>query len=197
MLLIIDNTLTDASPMFLPLLLEILEYNNVPYKLVTSLEQLKAISKQNVKGVIISGSPLMITNDFIHQHRETFLLNMYALTTFNVPKLGICFGCQFINAIYGNGTLSKLTRPYCKVKEVLFKKKKINAKFCCSYILNDISDGFEPVGYTKFNNKNVVCALYNKSEDIMGTLFHPEFEPSTWFIIKDFCKKVKKMQVQP
>lgn len=198
MILVIDNTQDESKPMFLPLLLKYMEARNVAYTLVSDKATVMRVNQSQVQAVVLSGSPLMVPRNkktnIDNKTKAILNLNMYVVrhySNLNIPILGICFGCQFLNTVYGNGTLRKLKKQCCRQKKVNMVSNDenyqnvydIKAKFCCSYVLNKVATGFQAIAHTIFEEKKTVCAIKHLSKKIYGVLYHPEYLEDTHFVL--------------
>ncbi|MEK6941180.1 MAG: hypothetical protein AABW49_04755 [Nanoarchaeota archaeon] len=78
---------------------------NMPFEKI-SLSELKQNSWKKHNGIIISGSPLLLTKE-----KEKLLPKFLFLKNITIPALGICFGHQIVGLINGaiitNGKLIK------------------------------------------------------------------------------------------
>jgi GMP synthase-like glutamine amidotransferase len=191
MIVIIDNTVDEAKAMYLPLLKRYLSSQGYPYVVCKSLASLKRIDMKKVTGAILSGSPLMVkTKDFAN-NIDQFILNVYTiLMLHDVPIMGICYGCQLINKIYG-GTLQKLKKPFCDNTTV----RGIPTRFCCSYILKEIPASFVPLAEATIEGITFPCMIKHKHRPLYGCLFHPEFHDKTHYLLKAFLNLTMKSKV--
>ena len=73
-----------------------IESKKVDYDLLTKM-------KKKIKGIILSGSPMMLLKDDISQYN----FDIYYMLNLDVPVLGICFGSQLLTLING-GTLKPI-----------------------------------------------------------------------------------------
>lgn len=71
----------------------------IPYYETRSIEILPADVRSKIKGIILSGSELKLTDSLLF---SDYVHNFYYMNMFpNVPVLGICFGCQLLAMIHG------------------------------------------------------------------------------------------------
>ena len=175
MILVVDMTDNKRIMKFLPFLLAFLEERGFPYKIARTIEDVQRVRKTNVTGVIISGSSLRLSRKI-----DMDLVNvaMYCHHTFDVPTLGICFGCQLLNAIHG-GTVKPFGRLVCEKHNINQEKNKVPGcpgcpvQFCFNDVLDRIGVGFKVKGHATIDGKEVVCHI-EKGRNIKGFLFHPE-----------------------
>jgi anthranilate/para-aminobenzoate synthase component II len=203
MLIIIDNTQKQRKKMFLPKLIDILNKSKNNYKIVpgdtSGLEDFKKIvmnKNNNVKGIIFSGSPIMLNEN---SNVEDYVCNLYCLKNYdNIPILGICFGCQLINVFFG-GNLYDIKEVYCKQMKVFsvnnedkyqyWSKINGNVKFCCRYLPNYVSTKhLDTLMKVQVDDSKLIfpCVIKHKNKDITGVMFHPEALIKTHQVINDF-----------
>lgn len=183
---VVNNTMREEGAMYLPFLLSYLRSKRVSYKVVTRSADLARVRRADITGVIISGSPLMVTKESVVPNLDQYLLNIMVALRFDVPIMGICFGCQLINTLYG-GRLRKLRTPFCEdAKVYIGGKGGGDARFCLSYVIQDVSQDFEVLGSAMVRRRLVPCLIKHKERPIYGCLFHPEFHAGTHWILERF-----------
>ena len=205
MIVIIDNTRNQKIKMFFPKLISYLDNNNIDYSVIdgnmNGLNELKKIIKNKrvvVRGIIMSGSPIMLNED---SNVDDYICNLYCLKNLtNIPVLGICFGCQLIN-IYFGGTLYDMSEVKCvkmhiestKIndadnKDVIWNSLNgTNAQFCCRYLPNCVpTKHFSIVMYVNENDIRLPCVIQHKKKNIVGVMFHPEALKKTYKVIERF-----------
>lgn len=202
MILIINNTTDKKNVLYLPKLLDYFKQIGRPYKLINSIDEMKEIT--NVSGIILSGSAVSYGNkDFIN-NKETFIKDINAIYTHhNIPVLGICFGSQLLNVVWG-GKLGRFERAFCKTHPITFDQdtflgKRIPSRtqdfrFCCKFYIKEIPDNFRKIAHTKINGKNIPCIFRHKRLPIFGSLCHPEYSADTFWLLDaflDYCKTRK------
>lgn len=198
MLLLLDMTV-DNHMNFLHLLKRYLQSAKVDFKCITDTSEICTIDYKKVNGIIISGSSSSLTQP------DTKTLNLlrnaiYPLIITKVPTLGICFGMQILNYLFG-GTLVKMKEMENTVKEIeitktnspLFKRAKETTKklkVCLRHTdkVKQLCPFYEVIAKDSNNNVMAIC---NKKHAFYGVQFHPEAIEETHFIIKNFlgiCK---------
>lgn len=186
MILVVDNTLSQEKAMYFPLLVATLKKLGAQYRVVSSLSELFDIQPRQVDGVILSGSPLMVTEKDINSHLKLIVLNTLCISLFDVPIMGICFGCQLITSIYG-GTLTRMRTSFCKDAMVRYGMTALNGRFCLQYIVRKPPKEFEILATSNIgSHKNVPCLMKHKTKQLYACLFHPEYHEETHYIIRDF-----------
>ena len=156
--------------------------------------------KKKIKGVILSGSPMMLQKDTISQYNYDIFYMLYL----DVPILGICFGSQLLTIING-GTLKPINRFICdplptKIEKNCFlfdnvqvnDKNEMYLKFCFSGLpVKPRRKTAETLASIMVNGKRAPIA-FQYSDKVFCILGHPEIEAGTHIIYKnfyEFCKK--------
>lgn len=197
MLLIVDNTQGESTAQYYHFLLAFLERNRYHYIEVRSVADIQKVT-QNIHGIILTGSPAMVTELSFKRNRALFATNIRALNEWpDVPVLGICFGCQFLNVLVG-GTLSPLKQPFCREAPVYFNHQQFLRKripnrpqsfqFFCNYVIRTLGAGLTPLAYTHINGKRTICAFRHVSAPIFGILGHPEKLADTHWLLTAFVE---------
>jgi anthranilate/para-aminobenzoate synthase component II len=196
MILIVDNTQDSPTALYLPKLIAVLHERDIPYITVTTYTELKdALQRyrRSIKGVIMSGSQLMISQMKHSEYIDIFTMNLVAVTMcgmkWRIPVLGICFGCQFIYTFFG-GSLRKLPKPTCKNHMIHFVRpgESAPARFCCTYLLGENVPNDITIKAHVHNNEvgSAPCYIQHRSYPIYGTSFHPEYKKETHQILHKF-----------
>lgn len=198
-IVMIDNSMKQRVKMFLPKLIDYLDSKSdkIKYKVVKGdvdgLNALKQIQEEiEIDGVIISGSPLMPTED---TDVEDYVCNLYCLKHMtNTPILGICFGCQLIQLFFG-GKLLDLGHVTCqrmKVTSAVREYQDIKeGKFCARYLplpSNAFQKNLDVLMTVNVASLNayVPCIIKHKKRCVIGVMFHPEALKSTHKVIDAF-----------
>lgn len=187
MILIVDNTVGNKTK-YTTMLKDYFVEHHIPHRIVKTVQQIMHIARtQEINGAILGGSTLNINSKV---SMDQYAANIYLLVQLNIPILGICFGCQFLNVLFG-GSLEPLEHEFCKLNEVyeIGEKNNINAQFCLHYVIHDstLSPHFTETFTTHINHEKVICGIQHKEKQIYGVLFHPESSPSTSYILDRFC----------
>ena len=197
MILLVNNSNNVMKYSFIPELRNTLDFLNIKYYETTSLNDDLRKLKGKVKGIILSGSYLKLTENILF---NKFANDIRCLLEFDVPVLGICFGCQLLTMIFG-GKLHNRKKFFCETSELeidnkcpLFEKlEDTNVKFCFSDLpIASKQDGVKEIAWLHQNGKEYGCAFEFKKDKYYGTLFHPEFHQHSHQIILNFMKICKK-----
>lgn len=147
----------------------------------------------NYKGVIISGAPLLITE----QDMIPFLDKLTWIKETTLPVLGICFGHQLIGLTFGAyGSRMREDRDWQMIEifelSVLFERMPSEFEMMedhCESI--SVPPGFKLLASS---DSCVNEAMEHKSLPIYGIQFHPEVSGNLGRVIFDnFCRVCEKM----
>ena len=198
MILVINNSKDLYKATMTPKLLNILTSLHIKYIVVHKKKTLKKIKKKysnnQIKGIILSGGPLCISENIYY---KDIIKNITAIQLFpNIPVLGICFGFQILGDLFG-GTIDKLDQHYLGFKQIDFsncniellsdlkQKKSIHTLFFSN---NDHIIQVPP-NFSQFSNNGMVICIENIKKKIFGFQFHPEGSSDGHDIIKSFIFK--------
>lgn len=179
MILLVDLSQSEENAMYVPLLKKVLKRSKVAFHVVKTV---KDLPKTNVKvtGVIISGSPLRIVDvDMSKVNTALYCHFKYS----DVPTVGICFGCQLLNVIYG-GTVKPFGRFFCGYSSISTGCK---GWFCFNDMLDKIAIGFKVKGTTTIDGRTIPCII--QKDNITGIVFHPEYDDNCMLLHKYLTKK--------
>lgn len=185
MLLVVDNSQgqTENNTEHLN---RFLAERRVPHVRITSLADLATVAAQSITGIILSGSPLMVTAADINKQTEQFILNLLVLRTYpHMPTLAICFGAQLVNQLYG-GSLHKLHPRFCADVRLVCANQP--AHFCLSYVIAEPPPErlFTVLDTATIRGRCVPCLLQHRSRPLTVCLFHPESNAATHYILDNF-----------
>ncbi len=139
----------------------------VPYN-----ENINSIKNKNPKGVIFSGGPASIYDEYAYKiDNEIF--------NFGVPILGICYGMQLIAEHFGGKVLPSEHHEYGKAKlefnEVspIFKDIESGGIVWMSHgdRVEVLPKGFKKIAHS---NNSPYSAISNEDKNIYAVQFHPE-----------------------
>ncbi len=147
------------------------------------------VEKDDIKGIILSGSPYSVYEKDAPRPSDT-------LYTCGVPILGICYGLQVLTSTF-NGVVEKSEHQEFGRAEVFLKKQ--------SPLFKDVPDGFMSwmshgdsislpgEGFQLLaESGNHPAALYNETLNIYGIQFHPEVSHCDYGskILKNFAVEI-------
>jgi len=204
MLLILDNsTKKDDTLSFTKKIIKTIKNYKIPYKVVNKIQNIDDIEKK-IKGIIITGSSLKLTKK---EHFENFSFIIYYLNKLHVPVYGICFGCQFLNMIYG-GTLKDNKKFICEdidfsdydAKCPLLKNTTTTTTttptmfhYCFSdIVIPNKNTDVRVIASILYNNKKIDCGFEFEKNRVYGSMFHPEYYENTQIVFKNFYEICKK-----
>ena len=145
------------------------------YSEIFNLNQAKKIKKNYfIKGIVLSGGPLTITN------KNSLDLPNHILNL-NKPILGICYGHQILAKKFGGKVKISKTREFgyaqiksdnrCLLTKNFFKNKKNSVWMSHQDIVTKIPRGFKKIASTQ-NSKFAIIS--NEKKKFYGVQFHPE-----------------------
>jgi GMP synthase-like glutamine amidotransferase len=187
MIVVVNNVINQSQAMYFPRIINYLRDHHVPYTIVKNITQFQRIPATSIRGIILSGSPLMIDQASIDVHPDQFLLNIMALGRMDTPILGICFGCQIMNHVYG-GTLHRLDRLFCEDTALHDGKKPMDVRFCLQNVIDKVAPAFDIIASATVRGRTVPCFIKHKTRPLIGCLFHPEYHAATHTILDNFIR---------
>ena len=190
-ILVVDNA--ESKKYFYYKLTEYLNKNKIKFIEIVNIHQLYEIKHlwKKICGIILSGSDRLLSEkQCVHDISK----NIAPLQILDVPVLGICYGFQILNMIYG-GKIKKIGQTCNKTLKI---KKLVNHP-----ILDGLDDVFEAKCY---NNDNItviadpfhlLCksrkmnqGFFNDDLKLYGFQFHPESYEETQIILDNFIRKI-------
>ncbi len=141
----------------------------------------------NVKGIILSGSPFSVLQEASPNPDILEILKKY-------PVLGVCYGAQYIAHIFGGKVEASETREYGRANlnfivsdNILFKGIDLKSQVWMSHgdTIMKIPDNFSIIAST---TDVKVAAFHIKAQQTYGIQFHPEVYHSTqgMILLKNF-----------
>lgn len=213
MLLIINNCISKRDEeLNLHRVLIFMKKYLVNYKLCQSIDDIKSINRQQVKGIIMTGSYLRVWRDYNHPKTLT---SLYILTDYQKPSIipiyGMCFSCQLAITIHG-GILHQLPSTYRQFTHVLLdnnidvlhthrtsqrlgEKEKVLIKVG----FNDLpiptyqsSKYFKETSWDLSNSSvhGSPLAYKYKGKPWYFSMYHPEAHVSTYWIFINFIQNI-------
>jgi len=194
MILLINNENNNRPLKSVMELKAALQRLKIPFHEVTKIENIDKI-KSKIKGIIISGSQMKLSDpdlDFAE-----YAHNLHYLNELDVPVLGICFGCQLLNIIYGGSVkdrkkyFSEDARTYLTINPlfVSITGKEFKYNFSDLIIPSKMKIGnmkAEEIGWFKMNGRKYPAAFEFEKGKIFGLLFHPEMHVWSQQIFANF-----------
>ena len=199
MILLINNSTQGTKLSFIVQLRHTLRKLRIPFIESKKVDHdLLTKMKKKIKGIILSGSPMMLLKDDISQYN----FDIYYMLNLDVPVLGICFGSQLLTLING-GTLKPIDHFVCdplptkiETNSFLFDnvqlhdKGEMKLKFCFSNVPVKPKRKTAIVLASIMLDKKRTPIAFQYSETVFCILGHPEIESGTQIIYKnfyDFC----------
>lgn len=138
----------------------------------------------NYSGVIISGAPLLITE----QNMEPFLNKLTWLKETNIPVMGICFGHQMIGLTFGAfGSRMKEDRDWQTIE--VFEESRLFDRMPSEFeMMEDHCESISVAPGFKLLASSDSCvneAMEHSSLPIFGVQFHPEVSGNLGRVIFD------------
>ena len=208
MILLINNAKPNLSDFhYIKYIRNVLKKNNIDYietKKIEDLEHSPKLSTKSINGIIISGSPLILSKPVLLEDYGYIL--HYLLKYPKCPVLGICFGCQLLSMICNGFTLEHQKKYICTTLPVkldnthpLFlgtgtdgSTKEIQFCFSDLIIPNKKIENTREIAWFHYNNKKMPCG-FDFSNQRYGILFHSEYLQETHYILLNFCNKICKV----
>jgi anthranilate/para-aminobenzoate synthase component II len=199
MLLIVNNSRNHKRISQTGKLLKALETYHIPFHEFRESDNIKDLQKQ-VKGVILTGSPMKMSEKNYIQDLQP---NILAISSFDVPFLGICFGCQLLFTIHG-GKIKNVGKYNCvdmptkltQTHPLFITEDATNQQDTrpCFYCFSDLTLSPSPkninikqIAWFDFNGKPNTCGFEFPNKKY-ALLFHPESRLDTHFILQNFAK---------
>ena len=169
------------------------------YSEIINFNQISDLKKnKSIKGVILSGGPLTITN------KNSISLDE-GILNLNLPILGICYGHQILAKKFGGRVKNSKTREFGKafvkskfkspITKNFFKYKSNQVWMSHQDIVYKIPPGFKKIASSD-NSKFAIIS--NEKKKYYGIQFHPEVSHTVngKILIRNFVLnicKIKKM----
>ena len=200
MILIINNAKPNLADLhYIKYIRNVLKKNNIDFIETKKIEEISLKTREKIKGIIISGSPLILSKPLLLE--DYGYIFHYLLKYPNIPVLGICFGCQLLSMICSGFTLEHQKKYLCTTQSVildnthplfehaLIKEKEIQFCFSDLIIPNKKIENTREIAWFHYKNKKMPCA-FEFSNQRYGILFHSEYLPDTHYIISNFYHNI-------
>lgn len=198
MILLINNGKPNMEDLhYIKYIRNVLKKNNIDFIETKKIEDISLKTNKKIKGIIISGSPLKLSEPLLLE--EYGYIFHYLLYLPNIPVLGICFGCQLLSMICSGFQLENQKKYICDIQPVqtdnshpLFQQNisqntLTEFKFCFSDLIisNKKMKNVREIAWFHYKNKKTACA-FEFSNHKYGILFHPEYLEETNYILLNF-----------
>jgi GMP synthase (glutamine-hydrolysing) len=192
MILLINNSTHGNKLSYIIQIRHALQELRVPFIETKKVdEKLLQKYKKRIKGIILSGSPMILENDSIMNYNY----DIYYMLNLQVPILGICFGSQLMTVLNG-GTLKRMKKFVCGVLPTtivpkncfLFNgiTKEINMNFCFSDLpVKPRTRESKVMATIVLNGKDTPIA-FKYNDKMFCILGHPEIQHETHIIYRNF-----------
>jgi GMP synthase-like glutamine amidotransferase len=198
MILLINNAKPNMADLhYIKYIRNVLKKNKIDFIETKKIEDISLKTNKKIQGIIISGSPLKLSEPLLLEEYGYIL--HYLLHLPNIPVLGICFGCQLLSMICSGFQLDNQNKYICDTQPVridnthpLFlqniSQKPLNHfQFCFSDVIipNKKMKNVREIAWFHYKNKKTACA-FDFTNHKYGTLFHPEYLEETHFVLLNF-----------
>ena len=192
MILLINNSTHGNKLSYIIQIRHALQELRVPFIETKKVdEKLLQKYKTRIKGIILSGSPMILENDSIMNYNY----DIYYMLNLQVPILGICFGSQLMTVLNG-GSLKRMKKFVCGVLPTtivpkncfLFNgiTKEINMNFCFSDLpVKPRTRESKVMATIVLNGKDTPIA-FKYNDKMFCILGHPEIQHETHIIYRNF-----------
>lgn len=172
---------------FTPKILNYLKQRKFPHIFVTTVDDLEMV--QVIDKVILTGSDLYVSN--VQQNpRVDALLKHVIQLPMHVPRIGICFGSQYLY-VHAGGKLECLPRAICSTRNIQSTLGVSNVQFCLHEVfVEPLPKLLLPLAWARLGNKTRPCAFKYIDRPWYGFLFHPEAGKASWKIFDAVFKKI-------
>lgn len=158
------------------------------------LLSLTSSSVVKVKAIVLSGGPLYLSQPVVF--KEAASINALVMSWFpDVPVLGICFGCQYLQALHGATLTHHATKPTKGLRTVRVDRSHpllsglsgdtVKASFAFHDTIHDVNkDMWQPLAWLK----DYECAWAHRQRPWYAVMFHPEDVPEQHVVMRNLLK---------
>lgn len=163
-------------------LLQYMKQRRLPYVVVSTLQELDQL-KAKISHIVLPGSEAYVSELEKHPRLLELLQGLSKLPV-SIPRIGICFGAQYLYTVAG-GHLQRLDRGICSKRKLQHSVFPISyGSFCLHEILKEPPPpSIEYIAWACLHKKQRPCAFKFTDRTWYGLLFHPEMQKDTWMVL--------------
>ncbi len=169
-----------------------LKRRRLPYVIVSTLQELKQVRSDTISHIILPGSEAYMSELDKHPRLRDLLGGISKLPS-SIPRIGICFGAQYLYT-YAGGKLERLKRGICSHRKIQSTALPITkARFCLHEVpMKPAPPHVEYIAWAQLQGQVRPCAFTYTNRPWYGFFFHPEADVETWTILDTVINKPKR-----